>query len=241
MRTLEPLFVNKIMRTLHHSSLALLALATVITFAGQKPGHAQDAPPAPPPRPYVSQLKGDFTLLEKMVYKPKPPPVPAATAAGPDGSDEAPPAGPQLVEMDVAQTGAVRRDKQIFADGTSSEIWRSGALRFLMNSKSPDGVAVASHEMSYYDDPVDFKEVAWVGPKFYKGVQALGDKTCYYYEQGGQKAWIDQTTRWPLQYDTPALHITYTYGTPNERLQLPPVCAKKVDQMRRAWAGMPTH
>jgi hypothetical protein len=144
-----------------------------------------------------------------------------------------------LEEVDAVETGIMRKDKQIFGDGTSSEIWRSGALRFLLNSKSPDGVLVASHEMSYYDDPPDFKDVEWVGPKSYQGVQMFGGKNCYYYVQGDQKAWIDQTTRWPLQYDSAAMHITFTYGIPSGPLLLPPICAKKLDQMKRAWAGMP--
>jgi len=172
-------------------------------------------------------------MLERISYDPK------TESTGTANSGQAPAAGSQLQEVQAVETGIVRKDKKLFGDGTSTEIWRSGALRFLLDSKSPDGVVVASHEMSYYNDPPDFQEVEWIGPKSYQGVQLLGDKNCYYYVQGEQKAWIDETTKWPLRYDSPTMHISYSYGAPSGPLQLPPICAKKFEQMRRAWAGLP--
>jgi hypothetical protein len=225
--------------TIRINRLSFSIIVSLISFTYCLPGHSQDvgaAKATPPPRLYVGTLRGDYTFIKKIVYKPKPP------ASKPTGSAaEVPPApsAPDLAELDSVQTGTLRKDKQIFVDGTSSEIWRSGALRFITQSANPDALIVASQMLSYYVDPADFEELKWVGPGFFQGEQAIDDKKYYVYKQGTQTALIDESTHLPLLFDSELMHVTYTYGVPDAPLQLPANCAKKLQQMKRSWAGLP--
>jgi hypothetical protein len=196
---------------------------------------AQDDPTNTPPpgHPYISSLKGNFTFVKKITYKPKP------ATSKPEDAQEAAPAPAPITELDSVQTGALRKDKQVFADGTNSEIWRSGPLRFIISSAHPDGFIVASKTLNFYVDPTDFTEVEWVGPSSFQGEQNLDTRKCYVYKQGTQMAWIDKSTLLPIQYDSDLMHVTYTYGVPDYPLQLPANCLKKEQQMRRSWSGQP--
>ncbi len=215
-------------------------LSCLISFCCCLPGRSQDTnspTTSPPPRPYVGTLKGDFTFVEKLAYKSKPP---ASNSADSQTATPPPPSGPpDLAEFDSVQTGALRKDKQVFVDGTSCEIWRSGALRFILQSANPGTVLVASQMLSYYVDPAEFKELEWLGASSFQGEQALNDKTYYVYKKGTETAWIDKSTLLPLFFDSESVHITYTYGTPDAPLQLPTICAQKLQQMKRSWSGLP--
>jgi hypothetical protein len=214
--------------------LSICALFVLISIAGPISACAQDADSVkltPPLPPYVGTLRGDFTFIKKFVYKQKATDTPATTPP--------PTQAPDLAEFDSVQTGTLRKDKEIYLDGTSSEIWRSGSLRFVLKSAFPGTVLVASQMLSYYQDPSEFQEVRWVGASSFQGEQPIGDKKCYYYKKGDESAWIDESTHLPLLFDSTSVHVTYAYGKPTSALQLPEICAQKLQQMNRSWSGKP--
>ena len=238
--------INSISSNQHYFRLMTTALLRsqlfvflyALCFALEMPGHSQDADSSTsnqPTRPYLGTLRDNFTFVKKFVYKPRP------QSSNPTNSQTNAPSQepPNLAEFDSIQTKPLRKDVEIFVDGTSKEIWRSGDLRFVVPSAHPDSVIVESNTLSYYVDPADFEELKWIGAGFFHGEQTIGDKKYYVYKNGAQVALIDEATRLPLSYDSDLVHVTYTYGVPDSPLTMPTNCAKKLHQMQRSWSGLP--
>jgi hypothetical protein len=200
-------------------------------------GHAQDAASGQtttPTPPYVGVLSGNFTLVKKITCLPQQPSQDALT-----------PPSTKMVELDAAEAGAVRKDTQIFADGSSRDIWRQQSYRFSVSPAHPDSVIIdvitaatnpgAPYE---YHDAADFPELKWITAATYQGIQMRGDKKCYAYKLDDQTAWIDVSTRWPVYFESKVMQVTYTWSDPPDApLQLPKGYVEKLEKFKRALRG----
>jgi hypothetical protein len=211
-------------------TLCLVITILIAPFLHAQENSATSTPPSPP---YFTLPSGDYTLVEKITYKSQPAAAPSAEVPQPESSS------PDLKELDLTKSGQLRKDRQVFVDGSVSEIWRSGALRIILRSSQPDIVLIASKTMSNYDDPVDFKELAWLDASTFSSEQDFEDRKCYVYKKGDQTAWVDKSTRFPLFLQSKSIQVSYAFGVPSTPLQLPPNVSKKIEQSKRAWAGLP--
>lgn len=219
---------------------SFFTLFSLISFACCLSGHSQEADSSkatPPPPPYIGTLKGDFTFVKKIIYKTHP-----DTSKLTDEQKSALKAlspTPDIQELDAVQTGVLRRDRQILVDGTNLEIWRSGMNRFLVSMVNPNYIEVVGVAPDGYQDMPDFQELNWITASSFQGEQVFQGKKCYIYKSGNQEAWIDQSNRLPLSFQSNAMQVSYTYGSPDEQLQLPDKIVKRLQQVSRASAGLP--
>jgi hypothetical protein len=230
------------MKTLRQQiqTLTLLSLA----LAPGSLGRAQDSDSGqtPPTPPYVGALSGNFTFVKKINYLPPTTPLTAAQQASQDALT---PPSTKIAELNAAEMGAVRKDTQIFVDGSSRDIWRLQSYRFTVYPNHPDGViidvvtAATSPGAPYqYQDAADFSELNWITAATYQGIQMRGDKKCYTYKSNDQTTWIDVATRLPIYFESKTMQVTYTYSDPpDEPLQLPKGYAEKLEKFKRALRG----
>ena len=203
-------------------------------------GRAQDSSEqvAPPSPPYVAPLTGDFTLVKKFTY--------ASSATGLTDLQKALLAVPtNSKEIDAMKKGVIRKDTELFMDGTSREIWRWESYRFTSYSNFPGGVNLDytggpndSPLLGRFRDGADFPELGWIQGNKFQGIQVRQDKKCYTYKDGDSTAWIDVSTKWPVYFESKIVQVTYTFSDPpDEPLQLPKGYAERLKKFQRALRG----
>jgi len=215
--------------------LSLILLTVPLIGQEQSPASNESSRPQPP---YVGTLSGDFSFVKKITYKPLP-----STGSSGAAPKEAVAVGglpPDLAELDAVKTGTLRRDRKQFVDGTSSEVWRSGILRFILNSANPTYVLLAHATPDGYQDTPDFDELKWISGDCFQGEREFQGKKCYVYQLNDQIAYINQANRLPLSFDSNAMQVSYSYqDSPSEPLKLPAAFTKKFQEVNRAWSGQP--
>jgi hypothetical protein len=222
----------------------LLALVTALcsTACAQDTDSGQTPPPAPP---YVGALSGDFTLVKKYTYLVPTIPLPPAQQAAQDFLS---PAAAKIKELDAVKRGAVRKDMELYLDGSSREVWRLQSYRFTVYSSHPNSIildvaAVAAAPNSSpivgrYQDASDFLELSWIQGPLFQGIQMQQGKKCYTYKQGDQVAWIDTATLLPVYLQSKTMQVSYTYSPPpNDTLELPKAFVEKLQNYKRATGG----
>ncbi len=202
-------------------------------------GQAQEEPPtrlAPPPRPYVGALTGEFTFTKVITYKAQP-----KKKELPEAQQTAVPT-PDIEKLEVVQKSGLREDKISYVDGTSAEIWRSGPARFIIRSTNPKDVIFIIPSPDVYQDEPDFKELKWVNGNLYQGEKSLQEKKCYVYKLNDQTVWIDETSHLPIYFESTTMQVAYTYKTaPGGPFQMPAYCTKRFDEIMRACSGKPNY
>jgi hypothetical protein len=222
----------------HIQALILLPLIFAAGFLAraQDSDSGQTPPPSPP---YVGAVSGDFTLVKKFTYLGSDTPLTNAQKAAQDFLS---PPSAKTNELDAIETGAIRKDKEIFLDGSSREIWRLQSYRFTVYAAHPNSIIMDiavdpnnTEAVGRYKDAADFPELSWIQGPMFTGIQMQGDKKCYTYKQGEQTAWIDTATRLPVHFKSKSMEVTYTYsGPPDEPLQLPQSIGEKLQNYKRA-------
>jgi hypothetical protein len=225
----------------HIQAFILLSLA----FAPWSLGHAQDSDSGQTPSPtapYVGALSGNFTFAKKIVYLS--PTAPSSAAQQPSQDALVPPSA-KLVELNAVETGAIRKDTQTFADGSSRDIWRMQSYRFSVTPAHPDSViidvvtAATNPGAPYqYQDAAEFPELKWITASTYQGIQTRDGKKCYAYKLDDQTAWIDVATRLPVYFESSVMQVAYTWSDPPDApLQLPNGFAERLVKFKRAQRG----
>ncbi|MGB8354677.1 MAG: hypothetical protein WCD79_12360 [Chthoniobacteraceae bacterium] len=215
---------------------------SLLGFAACSPlALGQSSPPNVPSPPYVSPLTGDFTMAKKFVYKKKT----QDQALNPNLTAEQKAVQKLLSaykdpkEVDMIEIGTVRRDTELFVDGTSRELWRSGQWQFTPNPIRPDLYVITTIKAgnSIYISG-DFAELQWINGGAFKGEQNYQGTKCFLFRSADDMALVDESTGWPVYFESNAKQVSYTYGTPPAvDLQLPPELVKKLDELKKAWSG----
>jgi len=226
----------KTQTTIRFGAFLLLSFATCSPLA-----RGQSSLPNVPSPPYVNPLTGDFTLVKKFVYKKKS----EDQASNPNLTAEQKAVQKLLSaykdpkEVDIIEIGTVRRDTELFVDGTSRELWRSGMWQFTPNPIHPDLYVITTikNGNSIYISG-DFAELQWINGGAFKGEQSVQGVKCFLFRSGDDMALVDESTGWPKYYESNAIQVSYTFGTPPAvDLTLPPNLVKKLDDLKKSWGG----
>jgi len=144
-----------------------------------------------------------------------------------------------LKELNVMQIGTVRRDTKTFTDGTILEFWRSGQWQFTPNPTHPELYVVSAIREGFAPlIPIDFMELQWINGGAFKGEQNQQGVKCFVFRSGDNMALVDESTGWPVYFESNVMQVSYTFGTPPAvELQLPPNLVQKLNEMKRAWGG----
>jgi len=204
----------------------------LIFVAGPQISRGQDADLTkitPPPKPYVGSLKGNIMFTTVFTYK---------TAGSHPEVFGRVPTDPDIKEIDTVVSGTLRKDRQLFADGTNTEIWRSGPYRLIVYSSDPSYILAAIPSPNGFEDATDFKELDWINGQAFQGEQVYQGKKCFFYKAGTQSAWIDESSLLPLYFESDIVQATYSC-TPFENgpLQLPDKFEKRLQELKQAWSG----
>ena len=218
--------------------IPILATALSVAAFSQEaaPGAASSA--SPQGAPLVETLPERIAFTKKFTYKQRP---------ARSGDEEAQKLERFLAQMvrpadvDVTKTGDIRKERVRFTDNTSQERWRSGEYRFVIHSAEPTYVQVLVSGVNTEDENIsDFVELGWVRHASFLGEQTKNGIKCAVYRLGEQTAWIEPGSRLPVYFESPTMQVSYRYRpTPTEALVLPERFAKRLEQVRRAWAGQP--
>jgi len=200
----------------------------------------QEAAPGPAPSATAQgislALPEWIAFTKKFTYKPKP-------ASGDD--EKAQKLERFLAQMvrptdvDVTKTGHIRKEQIRFNDHTSQERWSSGEYRFIIHSAEPDYVQVLVSGVNTEDEKIsDFAELGWVRHASFLGEETKNGIKCAVYRLGEQTAWIEPGRRLPVYFESPTMQVSYRYrASPTKALVLPDRFTKRLEQVRRAWAG----
>ena len=217
-------------------SLLLIFLAAVWTAQIQ----AQSQPAAPPPDPQLGQLPHSVVFTKKYSY-PIPPVDPNATdeekALQQFRAQFAP-----VEKLEITKTGDIRKEVEHFTNGTSNEKWLAGQTSFITSSLDPNQIIVTAPGMTpgtvAPESTSDFAELSWVNAAAFKGEEVRQGVSCYVYRDGDQTAWLDQTLRLPVAFQSSKMQVAYSYKPgPEQPLTLPDKLTKKLEAVKRAWMG----
>jgi len=221
--------------------LMLCAIGLLLPFAKPSAALAQSAS-SPAPKS-VAELPERITFTK--TYSHRPPPS-SGQNAGADEPQKAEVAeflkqfDARLAKIVVEKTGTIRREFLSYLIGVSVERWVNGNMKFWIHSGQPSQIEVSLPGM-YEEDPTggsDFGELSWVTPGDLKATEKLGSETCKVYRRGDKAAWIMETSRLPLRFESPEMSITYTYGpAPEQDLVLPGKFSDRYKQVMDAWTG----
>ena len=194
----------------------------------------------PSAKPAVPALPTNFSLVKKFTYRDKTLPE--------DASETAKAAAaflsrfPRPLQVEVVQTGAVRKEDVRMTDGSRWENWKSGEYRFSVNESSPDYIDVSAPGMSLYQvaEKADFEELTWLSGATSAGEGEKNGRKCAIFRSGDQTVWLELSSGFPVQLESPTMQVTYTFkNPPTESLRLPEKFNKRLEEVSKAWAGRP--
>src|SRR6202034_3778839 len=95
--------------------------------------------------------------------------------------------------------GTVRKDTEMFVDGTSMELWRSGLWQFTPNPIRPDLYVITTIKSgNSLHISGDFAELQWINGGAFKGEQNFQGAKCFLFRSADDMALVDESTGWPV-------------------------------------------
>ncbi len=209
--------------------LSFLALAATVRAAFDPSAY----PPPVPPLVARAPDPGAWTIQVQL-------PVPAAPSAP---ADAAAPKPHQLVQIQSAQAGGLKRDVLAYLDGATLELWYADGM--LLKPAGPgqpvmvvDLAAQARLDKDERGDPVlaaGFPGLGWITLARFDQVALFQREPCYHYvlkpgdgggNGSGAEAWIAAKTGLPVACQRDGLLYVYTFGDGPRSLALPPAYAE---------------
>lgn len=188
--------------------------------------------PVQPMPPYIAPIPEKICINKTFVY---------TTPAGPSTSHSSSIQGDIPLEINIMQTGDTRKEIWHCVNGTVIEKWRYQHYRFFTNPSNPASVGVHLERglpEEQEQDLASLDEVSWVAMAFFHGEQQIQGRKCFVYKRGNETAWIDETSRLPIAYESARVRIAYMYPpAPAQALQLPQALMAKVKAITNAWSG----
>jgi hypothetical protein len=215
----------------------LAALATVLQ--AQTAGSSPSYPPPIPP--LVARVPERAQWAVTLNY-PGDSPTPAV-------KDPAVKPKHRLHQVVSTKTLDLKRDVELFDDGTTETYWFVGGLILLPEANGKDvgmiDFAQANREYGEAGNPVEsigFAGVGWLQLKYYDTVAPVQNMPCYHYALRAKapsairgagdtssdiEAWINVKTGYPVSYRSAGVTYDYTFGSaPETDLVLPPKYAQ---------------
>jgi len=229
------------MKTLLPVWLCVL-LSPAIALA-QSAGTAPETPTDPP----VARLPSYIAFTKDFTY---PPTKILPTTASADDKERAAALqefaqAANLQRLEIVKTGDIRQDIEHYVNGMVQQAYRKGDLTCTTNSANPNEITVSTPWMTrggmgQVSTSDDFPELDWVTASAFKGISVLNGQKVFQYQVGDQMAEIDAKTRLPLHVRTADFEVVYTYlSAPTEKLVLPDKFVKKLEEIKRGFAGAP--
>lgn len=151
---------------------------------------------------------------------------------------------PKVVQVDIVRTGNVQREIVKLSNGTSQERWKEKDLLFMIDSASPERIAVTSPQMNIYELEgtgfSDLQELSWIRDAVFAGKEKRGNLECDVYRAGDRTVWVDPSSQLPVFFNSPQVRVSYQYkNPPSSALVLPEKFRKRMEQIFNAWTGRP--
>ena len=144
------------------------------------------------------------------------------------------PPSPQPKALIVEKVGEIRHDIRQWTDAPQTELWMGGPVGLEKGTDAfgnPNGV----HAIQLMERATAFPELAWVGKANFAGVIRESERTIDVYRLEGMTldwapfsfnkdqvfVYVDDATRLPLALKTARYSVTYNYGKPPARLDMP--------------------
>lgn len=151
---------------------------------------------------------------------------------------------PKVVQIDIVRTGDVQKETVKLNNGSTQERWKEKDMLFMIDSASPERIAVTSPKMNIYELEgtgfSDLQELSWIRDAVFTGKEKRGNLECEVYRAGDRTVWVDPSSRLPIFFNSPQVRVSYQYKTPpSSPLVLPDKFRKRMEQIFNAWTGRP--
>jgi hypothetical protein len=199
--------------------LPLAALAAVLSSKAQEPEK-------------LAALPDQVSLVKQFTY-----PVP-------EKAKISRPQFPNLEKVELVRTGTTSKKIEYFSDGSVTEMWKFGAIHFLISSSLPDQIMVTNSEMKSDEEQTgsgaetEFPELDWIADSKFLNTKTRNGVKCRVYQSENKTVWITEKTLKPVFFRSPEMQVSYSFQSPpGEPLRLPDKFAEKLESVKKAWGG----